>query len=104
MAARRNLVWPAVLSAGLSGCTFGRQTGDEFTSNEGGHCDEAYRAIDDPEEMTELGFSASEVLAFTDQEFQSALRWNAIERVEYVPGPGETTLTLRLNAGNVSLV
>lgn len=107
MVTRRNLLWIALASAGSgSACSLGGQTGDEFTTNEssGPDCDETYRPIDDPDAMTELGFSAAEILALANQAFQSDLRWNGIERVQYLPGPGETTLTLRFTAGDVSFV
>jgi hypothetical protein len=105
MVMRQNL-WIALASAGLvSACSLGGQTGDEFTANEGSQdCDETYRPIDDPDAMTDLGFNAAEILAFANREFQSDLRWNAIGRVEYLPGPGETTLTLGFTAGDVSFV
>lgn len=50
-------------------------------------------ALDD---ASALGFSAQDVLAFTERQFQTPISWKPVDAASYAPGVGASTLSLTL--------
>ena len=79
----------------LSACSGGDSGGSSSFADEGAVCEQERTTIDGLEQVVEaLGFSPAEVLAFSQKEHQTTLRWLPTDRVRYGPESGDVRMVV----------
>lgn len=87
------LLSAAILAACAVGCA-GGQTGDE---GEDWHCSEEARALA-ADEVSPLGFSAADVLAYAQGSHSTSLEWQTARSVPYGPETGVGELSIEVES------
>ena len=99
-------VLPALLV--VSACSGAQQRGDsgELSDAADGsaRCEQERTAVVGQEQVVpELGFSAAEVLAFSEEQHETTLQWLPTQLVEYQPGSGNVPMLLSVSYEGASI-